>query len=319
MNKSFNILGRKVELIRRTSNQLHGLNVGEKLSYEFYDGTYLGATMLFVEPKKGTPTPKTCQLTGRRLTDLYGLPVVFILQPGPTYERVRLMDKGVYFVMSDQYAYLPMLVAMEKSSNRSVSKILSPVAQYLLLFHLQVKSIEGMTARAIAPLVPYSYESVTLGITCLTDVGLAEKIKAGQRSKVIHFFDKGKELWDKAQAYLINPVEIRFFCDAVETSDTYSVCGINALAHYSRINPDAEKMLVLTVKVYRELNSKGAFIGQNQYDGNYVVEVWKYPPLTADEDNYVDRLSLILSLREDNDPRVENEEEYLIDRMIWKD
>lgn len=318
-NKTFNILGRNIGLVKRSKDKLQGLNVGERLSYVFYDGTYLGATMLFVEPKKENPTPKACQLTSNRLTDLYGLPVVFILHSGPTYERTRLMDKGVYFVMSDQYAYLPMLVATEKSSKRSVAKILSPVAQYLLLFHLQVKSIEGMTAREIAPLVPYSYESVTLGITCLTDIGLAEKIKADQRSKVIHFFEKEKELWNKAQTFLINPVESRFFCDEVNTTDSYPVCSINALSHYSRLNPDAEKMLALTVKEYRKLNSKGAFIGQNQYDGNYIVEVWKYPPLTTDKDNCVDRLSLILSLKEDNDPRVENEVEYIKEEMVWKD
>ncbi len=102
------------------------------------------------------------------------------------------MDKGVYFVMSNQYAYLPMLVAPEKYSNRIPAKTLSPVAQYLMLFHLQVKSIKGLFARGIAPVVPYSYENVTLGITCLTDVGLVEKIKVGQRNKVIHFMEKGR-------------------------------------------------------------------------------------------------------------------------------
>jgi hypothetical protein len=319
LNKNLNILGRNVSLARRAKDKLQGLNVGEKLSYVFYDGTYLGAAMLFVEPKKENPTPKICQLTSSRLTDLYGLPVVFILQSGPTYERTRLMDKGVFFVMSGQYAYLPMLVATEKSSNRAAAKILSPVAQYLLLFHLQVKSIEGMTAREIAPLVPYSYESVTLGITCLADVGLAEKIKAGQRSKAIHFFERGKELWNKAQAYLTNPVETRFFCDTLDTADAYPTCGINALAHYSRLSPDAEKALALTAKEYRELNSHGVFVGQNQYDGNYIVEVWKYPPLRAKEDNCVDRLSLILSLNDEGDPRVEKEVEYLRDKMEWKD
>lgn len=319
LNKNLNILGRDVGLLRRAGDKLQGLNVGEKLSYVFYDGSYLGVPMLFAEPKKGNPTPKACQQTGNRLSGLYGLPVVFILQSGPTYERSRLMDKGVYFVMSGQYAYLPMLVATEKSSNRTRAKVLSPVAQYLLLSHLQAKSIEGLTAREIAPLVPYSYESVTLGITCLSDVGLAEKVKTGQRSKAIHFLERGKALWDKAEAYLTNPVEDMFFCDAFNAADSYPVCGINALAYYSRLNPDAEKILALTVKEYRELRSKGAFVRQNQYDGNFVVEVWKYPPLMAEGGDCVDKLSLILSLKEEADPRVENEVEHLKGCVEWKD
>jgi len=321
LGNNLRIFGRKVELTRRIPDKMKGLTVGEKLSYVFYDGTYLGISMLFVEPKKENPTPKTCQLTGNRLAELYGLPVVFILQSGPTYERTRLMDKGVYFVMSNQFAYLPMLVATEKSANRTPAKVLSPVAQYLLLFHLQVKSLEGLSAIEITPMAPYSYESVTLGITCLTDVGLVEKIKVGQRSKVIHFTEKGKNLWDKAQMYLTNPVEAKFFCDDLDIHGAYSTCGINALAHYSRLTPDAEQMLAMTAKDYRELNSKEAFVGRNQYDGNYVIEVWKYPPLIQkdNEEAYVDKLSLALSLKEDDDPRVEGEVEYIMGNMTWKD
>ena len=321
LNENLNILGRKVELTRRTADALKGLAVGEKLSYVFYDGTYLGASMLFVKPKKGNPTPKACLLTSNRLAELYGLPVVFILQPGPTYERTRLMDKGVYFVMSDQYAYLPMLVATGKSSNRVPAKMLSPVAQYLLLSHLQVKSIEGLSAREIAPLVPYSYESVTLGITCLTDVGLVEKIKVGQRSKVVHFIEKGRDLWDKAQPYLTNPVDRRFYCDELNVQGNYPECSINALAHYSRLNSDAERMLAMTQKEYGGLSRQEAFVSQNQYDGNYLIEVWKYQPIIQMEDDrtYVDKLSLVLSLKAEEDSRVEGEVEYIIERMVWKD
>lgn len=195
----------------RAKESLKGITVGEKLSYRFYDGTYQGTPLLFVEPKKGNPSPRTCAITGKRLTEALGLPAVFILAPGPTYERHRLADKGVFFVMSEEYAHLPGIIALEKTSNRKIAEVLTPVAQYILLYHLQVGSIEGMSPRDIAPLLPYSYESVTLGVTCLEDVGLCQKIQNGQRSKVVHFELKGKELWDKAQNVLLSPVENRIF------------------------------------------------------------------------------------------------------------
>ena len=45
----------------------------------------------------------------------------------------------------------------------------------------------------------------------------------------------------------------------------------------------------------------------NIYDGNYIIEVWKYPVVSkmGDKSQWVDRLSLVLSLRDDDDPRVE--------------
>lgn len=315
------ILGRKIELELRANDNLKGVSIGEKLSYSFYDGIYQGMPLLFLEPKNGNPTPRECDITGRRLSEALGLPVVFILAPGPTYERQRLMDKGVYFIMSERYAHLPMIVAMEKTSNRKKAEVLTPVGQYLLLYHLQVCSLEGMSARMIAPLLPYSYESVTLGITCLEDVSLCRKVQNGQRSKVIHFELKGEDLWDKAQNVLQSPVEYRMYCDAIRLGADYPVCGINALAHYTMLNPDKERMIMMTGKEYRAIKSADAIDNPNPYDGNIMVEVWKHPVVSikGNNDGWVDRLSLILSLREDDDPRVEKEVERIINELKWTD
>ncbi|MGM9777710.1 MAG: hypothetical protein ACI3ZD_05185, partial [Prevotella sp.] len=100
LKKEIRILGRHFEVKPRAKESLKGITVGEKLSYSFYDGTYQGMSLLFVEPKKGNPSPRACAITGKRLTEALGLPAVFILAPGPTYERHRLADKGVFFVMS---------------------------------------------------------------------------------------------------------------------------------------------------------------------------------------------------------------------------
>lgn len=321
LKREIRILGRKVEVALRTKDRLKGVTVGEKLSYTFYDGIYQGMSLLFVESKKGNPTPRECAITGKRLTGVLGLPTVFILSPGPTYERQRLVDKGVYFIMSEQYAHLPMIVAMEKTTNRKKAEVLTPVAQYLLLYHMQTGSLESMSAKDITPLVPYSYESVTLGITCLEDVGLCRKIQNGQRSKVIHFELKGKDLWDKAQNVLQSPVENRIYCDGIRLDKDYPVCGINALAHYTMLNPDKEQMMMMTGKEYRAVKSADAIDNPNIYDGNVIIEVWKYPVVSVEDDNneWVDKLSLVLSLQEDDDPRVEKEVERIINELKWTD
>lgn len=321
VKREIRILGRRLEIEPRNKDRLKGITVGEKLSFNFYDGTYQGMSLLFVEPKKGNPTPRECDITGKRLAEALGLPAIFILAPGPTYERQRLMDKGVYFIMSEQYVHLPTVVAMEKTTNRKKAESLTPVAQYLLLYHLQVGSLEGMSARDITPLIPYSYESVTLGITCLEDVGLCQKIQNGQRSKVIHFELKGKELWDKAQNVLLSPVDNRIYCDDIRLECPHPVCGINALAHYTMLNPDKERMMMMTVKEYRAVKAANAVDNPNIYDGNIIIEVWKYPVVKniGNKNEWVDRLSLVLSLREDDDPRVEKEVERIINEHKWTD
>jgi hypothetical protein len=320
-SKAISILGRSVKLLLRSKDELKGLAIGEMLSFNFYDGSYQDVAMLFVEPKKSNPTPRECSIAAKRLTDWSGLPVVFILKSGYNYERRRLLDKNIYFVMSDKYAHLPMLVAMEYTSDRKVNTILTPIAQYLLLYHLQIKSLNGLSARDIAPLVPYSYASITLGLTCLEDVGLCEKVQDSPRSKIIRFNYAGKELWQAAQPYVISPIETRCFCDNMESADQYAICGINALANYTWLNPDKETQVMMTAKEYRQLKAKDTFENANRFDGNVMVEVWKYPAvgLKGAHLQYVDKLSLALSLKDDTDPRVEGEVERMINELEWKD
>ncbi len=316
-----NIIGQRIQLVRRSADELSGLNMGEKLSYDFYNGTFRDADLLFVKPKGANPTPRKCAIISERLTQLFGMPVVFILAPAMTYERQRLMEKGVYFVMSEKYANLPMLVAVEKVSSRKIPTQLTPVAQYLLLYHLQVESIEGRSTKAIASLMPYSYESVSLGLTCLSDLGLCAKVALDSRTKAVRFKHSGKELWEAAEKYVVNPVDRRFYCDALSTDREFPVCGINALAHYTALNPDTEQWVMMTGKEFKEMDTDGSVINHNEFDGNIIIEIWKYPPVCRKDDSerYVDRLSLVLSLSHDEDPRVEEEVEQLIKQVKWSD
>ena len=107
-----NIIGQSVQLVKRSADELSGLNMGEKLSLDFYNGNFRDTNLLFVKPKGANPTPRKCAIVSERLSQLFEMPVVFILAPAMTYERQRLMEKGVYFVMSEKYANLPMLVAI---------------------------------------------------------------------------------------------------------------------------------------------------------------------------------------------------------------
>lgn len=316
-----NISGNKLKLVKRSADELKGLNMVEKLSYDFYNGVFRDKDMLFVKPKGANPTPRKCAIISERLTLLFGMPVVFILAPAMMYERQRLMEKGVYFVMSEKYANLPMLVAMEKVSSRKIPTHLTPVAQYLLLYHLQVESIEGKSTKAIASLMPYSYESVSLGLTCLSDLGLCVKVALDTRSKAVKFKHSGKELWEAVEKYVVNPVDRRVYCDALSTERKFPVCGINALAHYTALNPDAERWVMMTSKEFKEMDAEGSVINPNEFDGNIIIEIWKYPPVCrkGDSERYVDRLSLVLSLSHDEDPRVEEEVEQLIKQMKWSD
>lgn len=319
--KELNILGRSISLQQRTKSQLKGINIGESLTFSFYDGEFYGMNLLFLEPKKNNPTPRECSITAERMQAIFGLPVVFILSSGPSYERQRLIDKGVYFVMGDKFVFLPTLVANERMRKTRPAKRLSLVAQYTLLYHLQVESIEGLSAKEMTDKLPYSYESITLGLTCLEDLNLCEKISNGAKSKVIHFLAKGRDLWNKAQDSLVDPVEKRLYCDALNSDVDYTNCSINALSHYSWLNPDSNRMIMMNKKELQRLIANKALLNMNEFDGRVMIEVWKYPVVSSPQttSKWVDKLSLVISLREDPDARVEGEVLRVINEIEWKD
>ena len=319
--KEIAILGRPIQLQERSKAQMEGATIGDLLTYKFYDGEFHGMPLLFAEPKGKVATPRCLSVTANNLTSLLQLPIVFLLPACPAYERQRLIDKDVYFVVSEKYVHLPMLLANERVRKTKQAKTLTPVAQYLLLYHLQIGSIEGMAARDIEDKIPYSYASITLGLTCLEDLGLCKKVTEGSKRKVIHFDMKGMNLWEQAQPFLVNPVEERIYCDDLLSDDSFPECGINALAHYTRLNPDPERTIMMSVKQLRNFKSSEALVRPNEFDGNIIIEAWKYPPVTATgvKAEWVDKLSLAISLREDEDPRVEGEVERLINETEWKD
>ena len=87
------------------------------------------------------------------------------------------------------------------------------------------------------------------------------------------------------------------------------------------LNPDPERIIMMSIRQLRELKASGSLIRANEFDGEILIEAWKYPAVTPEgqQQPYVDRLSLALSLQDDTDERVEGEVERLIKETIWKD
>ena len=111
---------------------------------------------------------------------------------------------------------------------------------------VHLKAIQGV--HLIRYNHPYSYASVTLGITCLTDLGLCEKLQQGQRNKAVHFELKGADLWKQARPYLQSPVVKLVYCEHLDETDA-PICGINALAHYTMLNSESEQTVIFAIAV----------------------------------------------------------------------
>jgi hypothetical protein len=318
MSNIISILGIQAELIPMQRDKLRGINADMFLRFSFYMTEFNNQSLCVIQAKnkQDSLTPLKYKQVTKQAEILVGMPVVVILDSLTYYERERLINQGVYFVISDKYAFLPSLIVnvQAKKKEKSPSK-LTPAAQYVLLYYLlSEESKEEYTIKDLEQIMPYNYVALARAVANLEDCKLCStEIKDNTGIKYIRFGSYKRELWTKAQSYLSSPVKKVLYCDAIPEGD-FSISGVNALSQYSHLNSEEYETSAIWDKLF---NPSGA--QYNEVEGFNKIEIWKYPttmPFLSNH-NVVDKLSLYLSMKDEPDARIEKELEIIIEEMKW--
>lgn len=308
------VAGKELELSLMKKEELKSVPIDTKLRFQFYRSRFNDYEFCLLEPKKDeNHAPTKCLNLATRLESMIGLPIVYLFQGLQFVERNRLIDRGVYFIVSGKYAFLPFLVLNTREKEQKKSEELSAVAQYILLYHLQVECLEGASMVELEKKLPYTYVTISRAFKTLDDLKLCAITTDENRIKRLHFEESPKELWERVLPLLKSPVSRILYLDSIADGINMTYGGITALSHYTHLNPDEMYTCVIDTKRYRELQAAGAFKNLNESEGVIRLEVWNYPSLSQD---YADPISLYLTLMEDKDPRVEKELELMISK-IW--
>lgn len=306
------VAGQELELFPMDNSHMKGVFIDAVLMYDFYETAFNGESFcLLVQKKEGNSTPLSYKLMADRLEKIISMPIVFLFDKLEFYQRNRLIERGVFFIVSDKYAYLPYLIVNAKETAQKNEKSLTAATQYLLFFHLQEKNLQGLTLKDIEESTPYKYVTISRAVAGLEQFRLCHTEKDERKNKRI-FFEEKLQLWEAARQYLINPIQKVVYCDGLK-SGKYAVCGENALAHYTNLNPASQKMYAIEENMFRKDKALKNFEGLNDIEGDVKIEVWKYPPMG---DGFVDKLSLYLTLKDDKDPRIEKELEKMM-KKLW--
>ena len=305
---SVNIAGISISLKTWSKDELKGLPVIYSFSYHFYDFSFRESQMILLESVKEPSTPTAYRKVADRIGEQFGRPVVFYFDNLVYYQRKRLVEHGVYYICGERDVFLPMLMASQLKKKKASAK-LSAAAQYLLMFHLQVESIDHRPIQELAKALPYSYISIAKTVQNLEELGLCRSGRDSVGNKSIEFGLSGKELWEKAKTFMASPVKERFYCTGLPDGH-FPASGISALSIYSHLAPDSEQ----TIAAYAKDWKKEQFENLNTFEGPYIVEFWRYPAAGAKS---VDKLSLYLALENNPDPRVHKELEFVFE-SVWK-
>jgi hypothetical protein len=257
--------------------------------------------------------------------------VVVVLENVQAYNRKRLIEKGINFIVPGKQLYMPdLLIDLRESYVHPKAKpkndTLLPSAQFLLIYHIihrnQQWKLEKHPFKEIAKKLGYTPMAITNAIDNLKYHKLIEV--EGEKEKYIRFSYERHELWSIAmeQNLLVNPVLKTVFVDEKPKDYFLLHCNASALPEYSDLNPSRQEYFAIEKTVFYGLQKSKALVNPNEFEGRYALEVWKYNPLPLVDEwpNYlavVDPLSLYLSVKGSRDERIEMALDQILEKFIW--
>ena len=265
------------------------------------------------------------------IKDAFDTKVVLLANNLASYNRKRLIEKGINFIVPGKQLFLPdLLIDLREtlSPRRETGKkqTLLPSAQLLVLYRILNKEnilrIENIPFKQLAEIFHYTPMVITnaadnlrLHEICTTE---------GSKERSIRFNLDIPEMWNDLvkRNLLINPVLKRVFVDEKPENLFLLHSNTSALPEYSDMNPSRQEFFAIDRKAFYDLQKNNRLSNANKSEGNYCLEVWKYDPLNLiggilNEKIAVDPLSLFLCLKNDHDERIQDALEQIIKKYIW--
>lgn len=314
------------------NNDLSNLPMYITQAYKLYEAIIFDKNIVLVEQANEDDSSvlqmeKHLQL----IRNAMGKTVVLVLENLQSYNRKRLIEKGINFIVPDKQLFLPeLLINLSENytqpKSKSKRKSLMPSSQFLFLYHIIQRDnnwkIEEHSFKEIAKKLDYTPMAVSYAVDDLKNHDLIEV--TGEKEKYIKFNLNRSELWHTAQQQNIleSPVLKTVFVDELPPNVFMLKANASALPEYTSINPSKQNYYAIEKSAFYFLQKNNGLLNANDREGKFAIEVWKYNPVTLLDkfpvDNaVVDPLSLYLSLKDSTDERIEMGLEQIIEKMIW--
>ncbi len=266
--------------------------------------------LLAIDKRADRPGLASIRAQIDKIREVTGLPVLYATEALASYERKRLIEQKVPFVVPGNQLYLPDLGVdlreyFRKPAAQPQSEI-SPAAQAMLIAVLLGKPWRGewepaevlcrlgytaMTASRAAR------EVVAAGIASSEMVGKLRRLKAEGTAR---------ELWEHIKPWLRSPVKRRVW--VLPTPDfalrEFKLAGLSALARQSMLAKPAWLTYALSPAQWKLATQQNAKTVPEPEPGAIQLELWNYSTALVPGAQLVDPLSLVLGLQSDADDRV---------------
>lgn len=270
-------------------------------SYQFYTAYIENIRCIMIQPIEELPTLPSLKKQIQKIRVIDDVPVVLYSKTISFYRRKSLLENHIPF-MTDIQVFLPFigtLLVDEKEREKIKDKFV--YSTQLLFLAYMYNHEKKVYVSDLSKSLPFSAMTLSRAVKQLDMTDLFLVYKDGV-NKVIESKYSYKELFERIQHYLLTPVRQVGYMDQSLVTDHMILSGESALSEMSMLNPNR----IRTYAVYEKDFDNSQLIDELiEPDVQVKVEIWAYDPQLFTHTNIADTLSIVLSLKENKDERIE--------------
>ena len=271
--------------------------------------------VIFLYPKEELEQVKSLKTHISRITKEYSFPVILILERITSRQKEYLIRDRIPFIVEGKQIYLPFMATylQEKCDAElmTTNKIL-PSTQMLLLYFIYHGTKDLLTSLAAKEL-NLTPTSISRASKQLESLNILNVKKIGVQ-KILYYDGNTKKLFENAQSFLENPIKRTVYIPKSYLTDDLLESNLTALSKYSMINESGIKYYATnSISKWKDVMTAN-LMDQNSQIG---IELWKYDPKILSKNRVVDKLSLALSFKDEDDERIEGAVEEMLENL-WR-
>jgi DNA-binding MarR family transcriptional regulator len=289
--------------------------------YRFFQASILDHPVLFMTDL--SPSEESPANIRKHISQVHAKsdwPIIYVRDRVTAYNRKRLIEQRVPFVVPGNQMYLPDLGIdlREHFRKQVVTQPQFRPATQALVIHALLRDREGpLAATELAPELGYSSMTLSRAFDEIEAAELGESRPAG-RERFLHFAAPRRELWKRAQPFLKDPVKARHFIQSPSIEGLGPSAGLSALARYSMLDDPKNQVVAMSREHWTSLRQRGAVtVLPMREPSAFEIETWSYAPRMYRQQGVVDPLSLYLSLRQSPEERVEQALGHMMESLPW--
>ena len=279
--------------------------------------------LLAIDQRANRPTLATVRGQIDKLRQLAGMPVVYVTRTLASYERKRLIEQKVPFLVPGNQLYLPDLGIDLREYFRkptvAAQTALSPATQAMLIAVLLRRPwrAEWRPAEVVGEL-GYTPMTLSRAVKELTAAGIAT-LRTEGRARWLHADRTAAQTWEHARPLLRSPVKRRVWVRPPPKSRPrpLRLAGLSALARFSMLTEPQWPTYAVGKAEWKAATHVGFETLPEPIPGACEWEIWHYSPALVRDGDTVDPLSLTLSLQGNQDERVQLALDELKGHLPW--